>query len=222
MAPRSTTIRMVFGMGLPIVALFCIAFAPSSGAQTYPDRPIRLVVPFSAGSNNDVIARLVAEHMSKTLKQSIVIDNRVGAGGIVGATNVARQNPMAIRCFSPTRRQCRFSPFWPIRRLTRWRTFLPISTIGRTALILVVSAKSEIRSVKDLIGHIRKKRCELRDRRQRNSHASRGRIVRACQPTQFDPIPYRGSPEMTTAVLSGDVRLCSMVPQTFHSSRKGP
>src|SRR6478752_4474197 len=62
-------------------------------AETYPDRPVRLVVPFSAGSNNDVIARVVAEHMAKTLRQPIVIDNRVGAGGIVGATAVARAEP---------------------------------------------------------------------------------------------------------------------------------
>jgi tripartite-type tricarboxylate transporter receptor subunit TctC len=194
-------------IGFLLSASLCAAFASPSRAQTYPDRPIRLVVPFSAGSNNDVIARLVADHMSQTLKQSIVIDNRVGAGGIVGATAVARAEPDGYTVLFANTTTMSIQPVLanpPPYDVAK--TFLPISTIGRTPLILVVSAKSDVRTVKDLIEHIRKK--------ENANYATAGNgtpmhLVGASfgltNNLNILPIPYRGSPEMTTAVLSGDV-----------------
>ena len=204
---RRSTMRMVFGIGLPIVALFCIALASSSGAQAFPDRPIRLVVPFGAGSNNDVIARLVAEHMSKALKQPIIVDNRVGAGGIVGATNAARAEPDGYTVLFANTTTMSIQPILadpPPYEVSR--TFQPISTLGRTALILVVSARSEFKSAADLIDHIRKNKDA--------NYATAGNgtpmhLVGASfglfNKLNLNPIPYRGSPEMTTALLSGDV-----------------
>src|SRR5215472_14490949 len=65
----------------------------SAAAQAYPSRPITLIVPFAAGGGTDVTARIVGEHMSRTLGQRIIVENVVGAGGIVGSTRAMRANP---------------------------------------------------------------------------------------------------------------------------------
>src|SRR5262245_9998799 len=69
------------------------AVALPAQAQPYPSRPITMIVPFAAGGPTDIIARIVADHMSKTLGQQIVIENVVGAGGTTGATRAMRANP---------------------------------------------------------------------------------------------------------------------------------
>ena len=73
--------------------LLTLPFATSASAQSYPDRPIRMIVPFAPGGITDVSARLIAQMMSVSVKQSIVIENRAGGGGTIGATAVARAEP---------------------------------------------------------------------------------------------------------------------------------
>jgi tripartite-type tricarboxylate transporter receptor subunit TctC len=74
------------------LALFCLAAAPAE-AQTYPSRPIRFVVPFAAGSATDTLARLLADHASKTLRGQIVVENMAGGSGVIAAQAVARAAP---------------------------------------------------------------------------------------------------------------------------------
>jgi tripartite-type tricarboxylate transporter receptor subunit TctC len=83
------TMRALFPALLSILALF----AGSAVAQTYPNRPITLVVPFAAGGPTDVIARIMADHMSRTLGQNIIVENVAGAGGTTGSLRVARSAP---------------------------------------------------------------------------------------------------------------------------------
>src|SRR3954451_12404859 len=80
---QSFTAALVFGIAMTVAKF----------AQTYPDRPVTLVVPYPAGGGNDVLARLVAEKMSKPLGQSIVVENRGGAGGTIATRQVAKSPP---------------------------------------------------------------------------------------------------------------------------------
>ena len=66
-------------------------------AQAYPTRPVTVIVPFAAGGGNDILARLLTQHMGKALGQQFVIENRAGAGGIIGAPPSPRRRPTAIR-----------------------------------------------------------------------------------------------------------------------------
>src|SRR6476659_4900475 len=76
-----------------ILAALSIAAATSANAQGFPDRPIHFVVPFTAGSGTDIVARTVAEPMSRALGQPIIIENKPGAGGTLGAAQVAKGTP---------------------------------------------------------------------------------------------------------------------------------
>src|SRR5947209_20236628 len=77
----------------PVLIAAALLFASGASAQTYPDRPIRVVVPFSAGSASDVVTRLVLDKMSPPLGQQFVIENQPGAGGNIGTATVARAEP---------------------------------------------------------------------------------------------------------------------------------
>jgi tripartite-type tricarboxylate transporter receptor subunit TctC len=88
---------IVFALFFALVtpwSLLCVTIP--AAAQDYPNRPIVIVVPFAAGGGNDVLARLLAQHMSASLRQQIVIENRPGAGGTIGARAVAKAPPTAI------------------------------------------------------------------------------------------------------------------------------
>ena len=81
-----------------LTAGFAIGLAPAAQAQSYPDRPIRLIAPFPAGGLADVLARAVGDQMTKSLGQPVVVENRAGAGGNTGASRSRPRRPTATPC----------------------------------------------------------------------------------------------------------------------------
>jgi tripartite-type tricarboxylate transporter receptor subunit TctC len=79
-------------------------------AQTYPDRPIKLIVPFPPGGPPDAIARVIGDDVGKRINQTVVIDNRQGAGATIGSRAVAAAELTVTRCCSPARHRCRSRP----------------------------------------------------------------------------------------------------------------
>jgi tripartite-type tricarboxylate transporter receptor subunit TctC len=149
----SKACRRVFANWLGCVVLaFCCGGVL---AQTYPVRPVRIVLPYGAGGNSDIVARVLAQHLSDSLRQQVIVDNRPGAGGII-ATEIARQaapdgytllwlntgHAVSVSLY-------RSLPYDPVR------DFVPVSTVGFSGLALVVNAASRVRSVKDLVASAR-------------------------------------------------------------------
>ena len=89
-----------------VLAAACVVATPAL-ADTFPDKPIKLVVPFTPGGSTDVLGRLLAKKLTDTLNVSVVVENRAGAGTIVGADYVAKSAPMATRCCSARPRRSR-------------------------------------------------------------------------------------------------------------------
>src|SRR4249919_96819 len=137
-------------------ALFAAAFLFASGAsaQTYPDRPIRVVVPFSAGSASDVVTRLVLDKMSAPLGQQFVIENQPGAGGNIGTATIARAEPNGYNLLMSAS-----GPLAVNKTLTKnlpydpEQAFEPISMLATLPNMVVVSKSLPVGSLQELIAY---------------------------------------------------------------------
>jgi tripartite-type tricarboxylate transporter receptor subunit TctC len=146
--------RRSWQLALLLPSIFGAALwaAPASAQDTYPNRPIRIVVPFPAGGPSDVMARMIGDRMSQDFGQGVVVDNRPGANTVIGAQLVAKAAPdgytllMAIDSTLVMNQYLYANlPYDPTK------DFAPITLVGKTMGLLVVNAASDIKTAKDLI-----------------------------------------------------------------------
>jgi tripartite-type tricarboxylate transporter receptor subunit TctC len=145
--------------------VLCLVAAASvsaaAGAQTWPAKPVRLVVPYTPGASNDTLSRATAQSMAPLLGQSIVIDNRPGAGGMIGAENVARAEPDG---YSILNVQASFATNVAIRAKMPYDVFKDFAYIGmmtRSPMIVVVHPSLPVKSMKELVALAKKRPGEL-------------------------------------------------------------
>ena len=139
------------------LALAAFALAGAAAAQPYPAKPVRLVVPYPPGGSNDVLSRITAQMMSPGLGQAVVIDNRGGAGGMIGAENVARSAPDG---YSILNVQASFTANAALRAKLAYDPlgdFAYIGMMARGPLLAVVHPSLPVRNVKELIALARAK-----------------------------------------------------------------
>ena len=142
--------KRVFGFGITVWALFSVA-APAL-AQSYPYRPIRLIVPFPPGGSTDTYSRIISIKLSEALGQQLVLDNRAGAAGALGAEIAA--NAAADGYTIVLGQDGNLVVGQAVRKQKNYDTltaFAPISLVVRTPQVFVVNDKSPLRSLKDLI-----------------------------------------------------------------------
>ena len=178
--------------------------------QTYPAKPIRLVVPQAPGGGNDTIARLIGQKLSQTLKQQVLVDNRAGAGGLIAAENVAKSPPdgytlllgnVATLAIIPNVQKK--IPYDPLK------DFEPVSLIATAPLLVVVHPSLPVTSIKQLIALAKAKPGQL-------NYASNGvgssthlatELFKVMTGTDMTHVPYKGLGPATTDLLSGQVQL---------------
>jgi tripartite-type tricarboxylate transporter receptor subunit TctC len=195
------------------VTLVATAFACGSAlAQSYPSRPIRLIVPFTAGGGTDISARIVGQRLGERLGTSIVIDNRTGAGGMVGTEIVARASPdgyslvlvSSSHAINPSLH--RTLPYDAVK------DFAPVTLVVLSPGILVVNPAIPARSVKEFIDLVRSKPGQL-------TYASAGNgtpvhlsmeLLKSVAGIDIVHVPYKGSAAVMTDILSG--RIAAMIP----------
>ncbi len=193
---------------LAAVAILACA-GPVHAQDKWPSRPIKLIVPFAAGGNTDAVARIAANHMQQALGVGIVIENRGGAGGIVGTDAVAKAAPdgytlcvcsLGAITISPATEQL---PYDPLKDL------VPISLLNTNPLILLVNPAVRANSVQELIALARTSPNNL-------NYSSSGvgglmyfsaELFKAKTGTKITHVPYRGGAPATAAVVAGEVQL---------------
>src|SRR5688572_27833405 len=131
---------------------FLSASFPVVAGESYPSRPVRLIIPFAAGGGADIVARVIAKGLSERLGQQVVADNRAGAGGVIGTELGARAAPDGqTLTFVPAsftmQPALRTLPYDPIK------SFVPISRVGKGDYVLVVTPAVPAKTVKELIAH---------------------------------------------------------------------
>jgi tripartite-type tricarboxylate transporter receptor subunit TctC len=186
----------------------CVALlaSPASAAERYPEKPVRLLIPFSAGGGTDVLARAVSDKLTKALGASIVIDNRPGAGGTLGAALVAQAAPDGYT-FLFTSASYTFNPnFYRDLPYDPVKDFKPITMFGSSPSILVVHPSLPVKNVKDLIALARERPGEI-------YYASAGRGSNIHLTTELflymakiklTQVPYKGGGPAQIGVMSGE------------------
>lgn len=194
-----------------VVITVVSAFTPGVAvAQNYPNKPIRLVVPQPPGGGNDTIARMISQKLILTLKQQVAVDNRAGAGGLIGADIVAKAAPdgytlllgnVAALAIIPNVQTK--VPYDPIK------DFDPISLIASAPLLVVVHPSLPVSSVKQLIAFARARPNQL-------NYASNGfgsstqlatEMFKMMTKTSMVHVPYKGLSPAMTDLLSGQVQI---------------
>ncbi len=146
---------MKTGIAATVFALF--ASMTVQAQQDYPSRPIRMIVPFTAGSTSDISARLIGQKISESLGQPVLVENRPGASGTIGMQAVAKSKPdgytLAVGSVSST-----VVPqvLWKTPPFDLLRDFVPVALIASTALVMVVNKDSPANSVQDLVGQAKR------------------------------------------------------------------
>lgn len=196
---------------LTVVAAASAIFASSFTAKAeYPDRPIHIVVPYTTGGTVDLLARALAPYLTKAWGQAVVIENRPGAGGSVGAEFVAGQPGDGYVLFMSTN-----SPL--TTNLAVFKTlkydpladFVPVALLGENSLVLAINPKLPINSVADLIAAAKKEPGKLIAASSGNgatSHMSIGEFEKMAG-VKVTHVPYRGGVPSLTAVISGEAQL---------------
>jgi len=197
-------------MKWPKLVAALVAFIPAVAAQAaeWPDKPVRMVVPFGAGATADIMARIVGEKLSLAIGQPVVVENRTGAGGNVGAALVARSDPDGYTFLlsgSPTHsvgphlfKKLSYEPMKDVP---------PVAMIAVGTNLLVVKPSLPVKSIKDLVALARAKPEQL-------TYSSAGigtsghlaaELLQKASAVVMRHVPFRSGAEAVTAVMSGEV-----------------
>lgn len=211
--------HLLFAVALAAVALPCApaATAQKPAAESWPSRPVHMIVPFPAGSSPDLIARILAEKLAPALGQPVVVENRPGAGGNLGTGLVAKAapdgytigfsipGPLAVN--TVLYRKMEYDPF---------KDLAPVCLVAASPNLLVVDPKLNIDSVKDLVALARSQPGKLNYGSVGNGSASHltMELFKESAGVDMVHVPYPGSPQVNAAILSGQVAAGFVVPAT--------
>ncbi|MEP6720160.1 MAG: tripartite tricarboxylate transporter substrate binding protein [Variovorax sp.] len=192
------------------LALLCAsAMLPVlAAAADYPSAPVRLVVGFSPGGGTDGAARLVAEKLGQELGQTVIVDNRAGAGGTIGAQSVARAAPDGYTLFFGTGAELLVNP---ITRKTApyelLKDFAPVAEVGGVTFVLVVPATSPVDSVPGLVTYAATRPAGLQFSSFGAGSTNHlvGELFRSTTGIKALHVPYKGSQPAMMALLGGEV-----------------
>ena len=201
---------MIVTRRLLLCATAATAAAPNAFAQTWPTKPVRIIVPFPAGQSTDILARVMADHLTKSLGQQVIVENRPGAGGSIGADAAAKSAPDGYTLLMVTISTHGIAPaIYPRLPYDVQKDFAPIANIGLTPQVLLASPRSGITSVKDLVA--KAKSGDLNYGSSGNGSASHLAVemLKSAAGIKLTHIPFKGNADAMLALQSGDIQLMS-------------
>ena len=209
-----------------IAALAALAvWADGAVAQTYPSKPVHIVVPFPAGGAIDIIVRTSAQQLSKELGQAVVIENRPGASGNIGADAVAKSAPDGYTLLAGTSATHGANPaLYTKLSYDARRDFVPIAHIAGVPNVLVVTPASGINSLAELVQQARAKLGKLSygSAGSGTSLHLAGELFRGAAGVDLLHVPYKGAAPATTDLLGGQITMMfNTVPVALPLIRSG-
>ncbi|MCY1210504.1 hypothetical protein D9M72_221950 [compost metagenome] len=196
---------------------FAAAMAAPLGAHaadSFPEKPVRIVVPYAAGGGVDIVTRLITQKMSDELKQPVIVDNRPGAATNIGMEHVARSAPDGYTLLTASNTLASNAALFPKLSFDPAKDFAPIGAIGYAPLVVVVRSDASAQSLKDLVA-------EGRARPDRLSYGSAGNgssghlgseLLKVEGGFKALHIPYKGGSPAVTDLLGGRLSFMSINP----------
>jgi tripartite-type tricarboxylate transporter receptor subunit TctC len=208
-----------------LAALLAGACGPARAAPDYPTRPVRLVVPFTPGGSTDILGRSIAQRLQEALGQPFVVENRPGAGGSIGATEVARAAPDGHTLLMGHIGTLAINPsLYPKLAYDPLTSFAPVALVARVPNVLVVHPAVPARNVQELVALARARPGSLRYASGGNGSAAHIAMeyFKLRTRTDIGHIPYRGTAPAVTDVMGGQVEIIMTgVPAVMQQVKAG-
>ena len=201
------------GRRAALSALACAGLAASIGsahaADTWPARPITLIVPFAAGGTTDILARIIGQKLSVALGQPVVVENKAGAGGTLGANVAAHAKPDGYTFFLATIAHAIAPALYKSLPYEFTRDFVPIGLVGSVPNVLIVNPSVPAKNVQELIAYIKANpgKVNFGSAGPGSTEHLAGELFRSMTGTQITHVPYKGGAPMMADLLGGQIQM---------------
>ncbi len=191
------------------VCAVILSIATPVGAQTYPTKPIRIVVPFPPGGTSDILARAIGQKLTEEWKQQVIVDDRPGAGANIGAEIVAKSSPDGYTLFILSTIHTINPSLYSKLAYDPVKDFSPITLIADTSQVLVVHPSLPVHTVKEFIAYAKKHPGKLNYSSAGNGSQPHltAELFKAKTGIDIVHVPYKGAPPAMTDLLAGQVAL---------------
>ncbi len=178
-------------------------------AQNYPSRPVKFIVPFGAGGPADVFARVLAQHLSEDTKQSFIVEDRPGAGSVIGTDAVAKSAPDGYTLLVMSNTHTTNESLLPNKPFQLMRDFVPIATINYSDLLMVVHPSVPAKTVQEFIDLATKDPGKLNyaSSGPGTPYHMAGELFKAMTQTDIIHVPHKASGDARNSVISGTVQM---------------
>lgn len=196
-------------VGIILVTSAFVAAAAAQPQQTYPNRPIRFVVPSATGGSNDISARLFGQKMAESFGQQVVIDNRAGAGSIIGTDLVAKSSPDGYTLLLQSTEVTIIASLFKKLPFDITKDLAPVTLLASFPLLLVIHPSLEAKSLQELIALAKARPGQVNYASNGNgtiSHIS-AEMFKSMTGINLVHVPYKGAAPALTAILAGETGL---------------
>ena len=197
-----------------LVAGAALLTAIGAHAQSYPDRPIKIVVPYAAGGAVDIVARTIGQPLSEALKQPVIVDNRPGASANIGMELVAKAAPDGYTLLMASNGIATNMALFPRLSFDGRRDFAPVARIGYAPLVIVVPANSPAKSLKDLVAMAKAEPGKLTYASAGNGSSGHlaGELLKSTAKIDVLHVPYKGGAPAITDLLGERISFMPINP----------
>ena len=198
-----------FPLAANVVTAAALLAAPVAAAQTYPMKAVRMVVPYSPGGPADIYARFLGPRLQEALGQPFVIENRPGAGSIIGTDIVAKSAPDGYTLLVMSNTHTVNESLIPKKPFALMKDFVPVAPINSSDLLLVVHPSLPVKSVKELVALAKSKPRGLNYASSGNGtpYHMAGELFKALAGVDIVHVPHKGSGEARTSTMSGQTEM---------------
>ncbi|MEJ7932357.1 tripartite tricarboxylate transporter substrate binding protein [Ramlibacter sp. AN1015] len=209
--PSMTRRTVACALGLALATGGALAQTPATAAgKDWPTKPVRLVIPFPAGGSTDVVGRLIAEKLSQSLGQPVVVDNRAGAGGTTGSDLVAKSAPDGHTFLMGTSSTHAIAPsLYPKLPYAPATDFAPVTLLGTATILMVVHPSVPAKNVTEFVALAKSKPGEMMFGSTGNGSVSHltAEYFKSVAGVNMQHVPYKGDTPMTLDLVAGRVHV---------------